>query len=85
MGTLKGGDTGTPALNALVADLHPRVQSFIGKEPSADLGARSMANAEGIVDDLVKRSALLKEAFDGGDIEIRPALYHLESGVVTIK
>jgi carbonic anhydrase len=85
LGTLKGGDTGTPSLNAMVADLHPRLQSFIDKPQTADLGVESMANAEGIVGDLVKRSSLIREAYDGGDIDIRPALYDLKSGVVTVK
>lgn len=85
VGTLNGGDAGSPALNALMKSLHPHLQAFKTAPMSKDLGLEAMANAEGVIQDLISRSTLIAEAYDGGDVVIRPALYHLDSGVVTIK
>lgn len=80
--TIDGKDAGTPALNALVKDLHPRLQSFKGKEKTPGVEKESWANVEGVAADLLARSALLKSKWEKGEIKIQSALYHLDSGNV---
>lgn len=81
--TISGGDAGSPSLNGLVADLHPRLKLVSSQgPPSANGAVESFANARGVAADLVARSTLLKGAVDRGELTIRSALYHLDSGVV---
>lgn len=82
LGTLDGKDAGTPALNGLVHDLHPHLQSFKGKPASKDVVDESWTNTRGVAHDLLERSALLKSKFEKGEIKIETALYHLDSGDV---
>lgn len=81
--TINGGDAGSPSLNHLVADIQPRIRATLAKGPvEKDAANTSWANAKGIVEDLKKRSAILQDAVTKGELEIRPALYHLDSGAV---
>ncbi len=80
--TLGGKSAGTPALDALVKDIHPRISSFKG-EPSARFEKESWANAEGVAKDLTTRSSLLGEAFAKNELWIVPSMYDLNSGRVT--
>ncbi|NJL23954.1 MAG: carbonic anhydrase [Calothrix sp. SM1_5_4] len=82
LSTMDGTSAGTPALDALVKDLHPRLASFKGKKPSADAQVESLANARGVAGDLLKRSKLLKEFADSGKLRIVASLYDLSSGKV---
>lgn len=84
--TPPGGDAGSPALSQMVAGLQPRLKSFMAKgKISDDVARESMANAQGIVDDLRKQSAILRTASERGELEIRSALYHLNSGAVSFE
>lgn len=83
LNTLDGSDAGTPALNALVHDIHPRISQFHGRHPaSAHIEKESWANTNGVARDLLERSALLREKVASGELKIQPALYHLENGKV---
>jgi carbonic anhydrase len=84
-GTLGGSDAGSPWLNKLVADIHPRLRSFQGK-PLSDGGVvEGWANAEGVAKDLVLRSQIVRDAMNTGGVKIQTALYHLGSGAVDFK
>jgi carbonic anhydrase len=82
LSTLSGKDAGSPSLNALVADIHPRIKNFSGMPESKHTEAESFANTRGVARDLVTRSALLKAAVGSGDVVIKSALYELHSGKV---
>lgn len=85
LGTMNGGDAGSKSLNELVKDLHPRLQSFSKKQPSKDVKEESWANAEGVSNDLISRSEILKKKLEAGEIKIVTSLYHLDSGHVDFK
>lgn len=82
IGTRDGGDAGSPALNNLVRDIHPRIASLKNQKPAADVQDESWANARGIAQDLIDRSEIIRNRVASGDLMIQSALYHLDSGVV---
>lgn len=82
LGTLDGADAGSPALNALVQDIHPRLASFKGKPQSPGVEDESWANARGISKELLSRSAILRSKVASGEVVIKTALYHLDDGKV---
>ncbi len=82
LGTLDGADAGSPALNSLVRDIHPRIASFKGKAPSKDVKTESWANTRGVAKDLMERSKIIREKVTGGEMMIKSALYNLDHGNV---
>lgn len=80
--TLGGGDTGSPHINHLVKDIHPRIRSVTSGKGSPGLGTESWANAKGVAFDLTARSAIIAEAVRSGHVRIVSALYNLPSGEV---
>lgn len=80
--TLGGASAGTPSLDALVKDIHPRIAAFKGHAPTAGVEKESWANAEGVANDLIARSNLLNEKWNKGQIMVVPALYDLKTGRV---
>lgn len=82
LSTLGGKDAGSANLNKLVADLHPRLQSFADKKPSENYSAEGWANTKGVAKDLLARSEVLAKAVKSGEVKISSALYNLHSGVV---
>lgn len=82
MDTMGGKDAGSPALNALVKDIQPRLQSTAGKPVSTDLADESWANIDGVAQDLMRRSTIVRKRVESGDIQIQGALYQLNSGLV---
>lgn len=82
LATLKGQDAGSPALNKLVADLHPRLQSYKEMEPSNGVEKESWSNTRGVAKDLAERSQIIAEKVKTGDLVIKVALYYLDSGAV---
>lgn len=83
--TMDGGDAGSPNLNKLVADIHPRLRDLIRKPASDNFVSESWANTEGVAKDLTIRSDLLAKKVRSGHLHIRSALYHLEDGHVEFK
>lgn len=82
LGTMNGGDAGSPALNALVKDIHPRIKGFKEKNHSENYVAEGWANTEGVAKDLLVRSEILRKKYRSGEIQIETGLYHLDSGDV---
>ena len=81
--TLDGSSAGTPALDALVGTIHPRIKEFKGKTPSQDFEKESWANADGVARDLIRRSSLIGGKWEKGEVWIVPSLYELGSGKVS--
>ncbi len=80
--TLGGKDAGSPALNALVRDIQPRVNEFASKPRSKNIEDESWANVRGVAQDLVERSSILRDKVMSGELQVHQALYHLGSGQV---
>lgn len=85
LATINGGDAGSPSLNKLVGDIHPRLQRFSRLPASTGVVAESWANVEGVAADLTTRSEIIQHAVESGELHIEKALYHLGSGVVDWK
>lgn len=83
--TLGGADAGSPFLNNLVKDIHPRIQSFVGKKLSDHGVDESWANVHGIAKNLIERSAIVREAVANNGFKIAKSVYHLSSGQVEWK
>lgn len=81
-GTLKGGDAGSPWLNQLVADIHPRIRAIAEDKPSNDFINEGWANVKGVARDLPQRSNILREAIESGKLGVSQGLYHLDNGEV---
>ena len=82
LGTLKGGDAGSPWLNKLVADLHPHLKRFSSLSQTDGVIVESWANVEGVAKDLLERSEIVNKLVKTGEVKIQNALYHLGSGEV---
>jgi carbonic anhydrase len=80
--TLKGQDAGSPSLNKLVQDIHPRLKRFMGHKPTAGFLSEAKANASGVARDLVGRSQIIAERVENDQLSIETAVYHLGSGRV---
>lgn len=85
LSTLDGKDAGSPNLNKLVADIHPRIRKFFRTPASEHFEAEGWANVWGVSKDLVERSPLIAAKIKSGEIEIKASLYHLEDGHVEFK
>jgi carbonic anhydrase len=83
--TLDGSSAGTPALDNLVKDIHPRIKKYKGKEPSTKYTKESWSNTEGVSIELVKRSKLIREKVKSGEVRIVPSLYDLDTGLVAFR
>lgn len=82
LATLDGSDAGSPALNALVHDIHPRVASYKRKPQSVGARDEAWSNVNGVAADLLERSIILAKLVGEGKLKIRKALYDLETGKV---
>lgn len=81
MGAKKGTSSGSSSLDALVADILPRLSE--GVSSSSDVTKESSANAMGVAQDLIERSKIIAEGVKSGAVEVSSALYHLEDGKVS--
>lgn len=85
LSTADGQDAGSPNLNKLVADIHPRLKDFERKPASTNYVAEGWANTSGVAKDLLKRSKIISDKVAAGDVQIKTALYHIETGKVDFK
>lgn len=85
LSTLSGGDAGSPSLNKLVADIHPRLARFSRVPASTGVLAESWSNVDGVATDLAARSEIIQNAIESGEVKIEKALYHLGNGSVEWK
>lgn len=87
--TPKGQKVGSADLSALVATIHQNVEATGRKlaamdTPKKDPTLRNpvKANVDGVTLGLTRRSALLRERVEKGQLKIVPAIYSLEHGTV---
>ena len=85
LATMDGKDAGSPNLNKLVADIHPRIKDFARKPASTNYLEEGWANTQGVAKDLQTRSTIIAEKAKTGAIEIKTGIYHLEDGHVEFK
>jgi carbonic anhydrase len=83
--TLESGDAGSESLNALVRDIHPRLQDFRGKPNSPGFVNEVWANTKGVAEDLAKRSGIVAFMLKNKKIQITTAVYDIEKGSVEFK
>jgi len=82
LSTMGGKDAGSPSLNKLVADIHPRISEFKDKEPTHNVEMETWANAKGVAKDLLSRSEIIAKAVKEGKVKISTSVYYLENGKV---
>lgn len=80
--TMTTKEAGSPHLNKLVANIHGHFGKLAGKVVSKDLSQESWANAEGVAQDLMEKSAIIQEKIKAGQLQIRTALYSIDNGRV---
>lgn len=77
-----GADVGSPYLNALVADIQPRIATKLNAKASDSFIAEGWDNTKGAAKALIEKSKIIREAVKSGQLRIESALYHLKSGEV---
>ncbi len=82
LGTLEGGDAGSPSLNSLVKSIHPHLQKYKGQKMTANVAEESTSNVRGAIEDILSKSSLLKSKVESGEVQIKAALYTIEDGRV---
>ncbi len=80
--TAPGGDIGSPYLNALVADIQPRISTKANAKHSENYLTESWENTQGAAKALLEKSSIVREAVKSGHLHLTTALYHLDSGAV---
>jgi carbonic anhydrase len=80
--TIKGGDAGSPSLNKLVGELHPRLKRFSELTSTDNLLVESWVNVEGAAKDLLEKSEIVRGLVQSGELALQKGLYHLGSGDV---
>jgi carbonic anhydrase len=81
--TIPAGKTaGSPSLDALLADIRPRVTPVMRNPLVEDVKVESSVNATKVAEDLVLRSPLIRQKVEGGSLKIVPALYNMGPGNV---
>ena len=79
---MTGIDLGSPAMNSLANDMKPRLNAKLSTKPG-NAAEETWWNIEGVANELMERSAILRDAIASGDVKINKSMYHLDSGRVT--
>lgn len=77
-----GVSTGSAHIDALIADIRPRIASVAVAPASRKVLRESTANALGVMADLPHRSTVIRSRLSADKLVIVAALYHLSSGNV---
>lgn len=80
--TPPGTDTGSPYINALVAEVQPRIEKHMKNPASNGFVAEGWDNARGVSQKLLEKSKIIRDAAKSGSLRVETALYHLDSGKV---
>tara|TARA_B110001454_G_C12723226_1_gene435963 strand:- start:25548 stop:26453 length:906 start_codon:yes stop_codon:yes gene_type:complete len=80
--TPPGTDTGSPYINALVAEVQPRIEKRMRNPASPGFVAEGWENARGVSIKLMEKSKIIRDAVKSGSLRVETALYHLDSGKV---
>lgn len=79
---MTGIDLGSPAMNSLAADMKPRLNAKLSSKPG-NSAEESWWNIEGVANELLERSAILRDAVASGEVTINKSMYQLDTGRVT--
>lgn len=79
LATKAGESAGSASLDALIADIKPRLHKISTEQ---DVAGESGDNAKGVADDLLKKSKILSEKVENHEIKVRAALYYLKDGQI---
>lgn len=82
LNTPAGSDAGSPYINALVAEIQPRLHEHARGPASENFVVEGWDNARGVSQKLLEKSKVIREAAKSGSLRVETALYHLESGKV---
>lgn len=82
--TAKGQSAGSPDLDKLVKQIQPNVGAITVDSAGPGLVKAVTAQSKAVAVSLAKHSHILREAVHAGHLEIIPAVYFLETGVVQI-
>ena len=74
--------SGSPHFDRMVADIQPRLASYFRRPASSGLVRESTANVRGLLKDLIRRSPIIRSRVGSGSLQLRSALYHMDTGVV---
>jgi carbonic anhydrase len=80
--TAVGTSAGSADLDHLLADIRPRLTKLSREPASQDLYRESFQNAKGVAQDLVKRSALVRNFIESGKVKISSSIYNINTGIV---
>ncbi len=80
--TPPGTDTGSPYINALVAEVQPRIEKHMRNPASHGFITEGWDNARGVSQKLLEKSKIIRDAAKSGTLRVETALYHLDSGKV---
>ncbi|MBL7542663.1 MAG: hypothetical protein JNL11_02555 [Bdellovibrionaceae bacterium] len=76
-------DIGSPFLNALVAEVQPRIIHGTTRGPASEgLISEGWDNTRGVAQKLMEKSKIVRDAAKSGSLRVETALYHLKSGQV---
>lgn len=82
--TKEGQDVGSPFLNRLVTQIKARIPASEKRQAaSQDFVQEGWDNVYGIAEELKKKSTIIREAVESGEVRIQPALYQMSSGQVS--
>lgn len=81
---MTGIDLGSPAMNSLAADMKPRLNAKLSTKPG-NSAEETWWNIEGVANDLLERSAILRDAVASGEVTINKSMYNLDTGRVLWK
>lgn len=77
----EGERLGSPFLERLVSQIKARLQPGRSTQ-SPGFVQEGWENVNGVTQELMKKSEIIREAVNSGSVKIQPALYHLASGQV---
>ncbi|MBX2989440.1 MAG: hypothetical protein KF802_16245 [Bdellovibrionaceae bacterium] len=80
-----GQDVGTPYVNALVAATRLRLNELENKKVSKGFRDEAWANLQGMTNELLERSAVIREAVNAGTLKVQAAMYDTGTGTVDFK
>lgn len=80
--TMDGKSTGSYHIDQIVKNIQPRIKSALHDKSAPNVKEESWANAQAVGKELLERSLILFHYAKAGQLQIKTALYNLESGKV---
>lgn len=82
--TKEGASKKSEYLEAALTEVRTRASAGRkpASEPTAHYAIEAANNAEGVANDLMKKSQVVKEAVDAGKVQVHWGLHHMDTGVV---